>query len=160
LFLSGWRKRSLGDVGARLNGSAEPRWERLSQPDPPTHYQGRADLSNRQKSGALGDCGRIILPPSPRKGRQDKPRKPVFPSVCRGSAITSHSAQPRHRVPHRYRGECERATWCDKRARVCVVAAGSIGLVLSRKFWRRPEVVHQVEPELGPGETSIAAAPM
>jgi len=43
---------------------------------------------------------------------------------------------------------------------VCVVAAGSIGLVLSRKFWRRPEVVHQVEPELVPGETSIAAAPM
>ena len=43
---------------------------------------------------------------------------------------------------------------------VCVVAAGSIGLVLSRKFWRRPEVVHQAEPELVPGETSIAAAPM
>jgi predicted lysophospholipase L1 biosynthesis ABC-type transport system permease subunit len=40
----------------------------------------------------------------------------------------------------------------------CVVAAGSIGLVLSRKLWRRPEVVHQ--PELVPGETSIAAAPM
>ncbi len=43
---------------------------------------------------------------------------------------------------------------------VCVVAAGSIGLVLSRKFSRRPEVVHQAEPELVPGETSIAAAPM
>jgi len=43
---------------------------------------------------------------------------------------------------------------------VCVVAAGSIGLVLSRKFWRRPKVVHQAEPELVPGETSIAAAPM
>ena len=42
---------------------------------------------------------------------------------------------------------------------VCAVA-GSIGLVLSRKFWRRPEVVHQAEPELVPGETSIAAVPM
>jgi hypothetical protein len=43
---------------------------------------------------------------------------------------------------------------------VCAVAAGSIGLVLSRKFWQRPEVVDQAEPELVPGETSIAAAPM
>jgi hypothetical protein len=43
---------------------------------------------------------------------------------------------------------------------VCAVAAGSIGLVLSRKFWRRPAVVDQAEPELVPGETSIAAAPM
>jgi predicted DNA repair protein MutK len=42
----------------------------------------------------------------------------------------------------------------------CAVAAGSIGLVLSRKLWRRPEVVDQAEPELVPGETSIAAAPM
>jgi predicted DNA repair protein MutK len=42
---------------------------------------------------------------------------------------------------------------------VCVAAAGSIGLVMSRKFWRRSEVVHQAEPELVPGETSIAAAP-
>ena len=43
---------------------------------------------------------------------------------------------------------------------VCAVAAGSIGLVLSRKFWRRSEVVDQAEPELVPGETSIAAVPM
>ena len=43
---------------------------------------------------------------------------------------------------------------------VCAVAAGGIGLVLSRKFWRRPEVMDQAEPELVPGETSIAAAPM
>jgi len=43
---------------------------------------------------------------------------------------------------------------------VCAVAAGSIGLVLSRKFWRRPAVAHQAEPEFVPGETSIAAAPM
>jgi hypothetical protein len=43
---------------------------------------------------------------------------------------------------------------------VCAVAAGSIGLVLFRKFWRRPKVAHQSEPELVPGETSIAAAPM
>jgi hypothetical protein len=43
---------------------------------------------------------------------------------------------------------------------VCAVAAGSIGLVLSRKFWRRPEMVDQAEPELVAGETSIAAAPM
>jgi hypothetical protein len=43
---------------------------------------------------------------------------------------------------------------------VCAVVAGSIGLVMSRKFWRRPEVVDQAEPELVPGETSIAAAPM
>jgi hypothetical protein len=35
---------------------------------------------------------------------------------------------------------------------VCAVAAGGIGLVLSRKFWRRPEVGLQSEP--------IAAAPM
>jgi hypothetical protein len=41
----------------------------------------------------------------------------------------------------------------------CAVAAGGIGLVLSRKFWRRPEVVLQSEPELVAGETSIAAAP-
>jgi hypothetical protein len=43
---------------------------------------------------------------------------------------------------------------------VCAVAAAVIGLVLSRKFWRRLEVVHQSKPELVPGETSIAAAPM
>src|SRR5262249_3881687 len=43
---------------------------------------------------------------------------------------------------------------------VCAVAAGGIGLVLSRKFWRHPAVVHQAEPESVPGETSIAAAPM
>jgi hypothetical protein len=43
---------------------------------------------------------------------------------------------------------------------VCAVAAGGIGLVLSRKFWRRREVVQQSKPELVPGETSIAAAPM
>ena len=43
---------------------------------------------------------------------------------------------------------------------VCAVAAGSIGLVPFRKFWRRPNVVHQSEPELVPGEPSIAAAPM
>jgi hypothetical protein len=36
---------------------------------------------------------------------------------------------------------------------VCAVAAGGIGLVLSRKFWRR----HQSKPELVPGETPIAA---
>ena len=43
---------------------------------------------------------------------------------------------------------------------VCAVAAGGIGLVLSRKFWRRLAVVRQAEPDLVPGETSIAAAPM
>jgi uncharacterized membrane protein len=43
---------------------------------------------------------------------------------------------------------------------VFAVAAGGIGLVLSRKFWRRPEVMDQAEPELVPGETSIAAAPI
>ena len=43
---------------------------------------------------------------------------------------------------------------------VCGVAVGGIGLVLSRKFWRRPKVVSQSEPELVPAETSIAAAPM
>jgi len=43
---------------------------------------------------------------------------------------------------------------------VCPVAAGGIGLALCRKFWRRGEVVHQSKPELVPGETSIAAAPM
>jgi len=43
---------------------------------------------------------------------------------------------------------------------VCAVAAGSIGLVLARKFWRRAAVVHQAEPEWVSGETSIAAAPM
>jgi hypothetical protein len=42
---------------------------------------------------------------------------------------------------------------------VCAVAAG-IGLVLFRRFWRRPEVVHQSEPEPLSGNTSIAAAPM
>jgi hypothetical protein len=42
---------------------------------------------------------------------------------------------------------------------VCAVAAGGIGLLLSRKFWRRPDVVDQGEPELVPG-TPIAAAPM
>src|SRR5436189_127333 len=39
---------------------------------------------------------------------------------------------------------------------VCAVAAGSIGLMLFRKFWRRPNVVHLSEPELVPGEPSIA----
>ena len=43
---------------------------------------------------------------------------------------------------------------------VCAVAAAGIGLVLHRKFWRRPNLVHQSEPELVPGDTSIAAAPM
>jgi hypothetical protein len=43
---------------------------------------------------------------------------------------------------------------------VCAVAAGGIGLVLSRKFWRRPKVVSQSGPELVPEEMSIAAAPM
>ena len=43
---------------------------------------------------------------------------------------------------------------------VCAVAAGGIGLVLSRKFWQRLNVAHQSEPELVPGDTSIAAAPM
>jgi predicted DNA repair protein MutK len=43
---------------------------------------------------------------------------------------------------------------------VFAVAAGSIGLVLSRKFWRRGEVVKQPQPEMVPAETSIAAAPM
>ena len=43
---------------------------------------------------------------------------------------------------------------------VCAVAAGGIGLVLCRKFRRRPEVVRQSESEPVPGETSIAAAPM
>jgi hypothetical protein len=43
---------------------------------------------------------------------------------------------------------------------VCAAAAGGIGLVLSRKFWRRPQVVCQSKPELVPGETSLAAAPM
>jgi len=36
---------------------------------------------------------------------------------------------------------------------VCAVVASGIGLVLSRKFWRR----HQSKPELVDGETSIAA---
>jgi len=36
---------------------------------------------------------------------------------------------------------------------VCAVAAGGIGLILSRKFWRR----HESKPELVAGETSIAA---
>jgi hypothetical protein len=43
---------------------------------------------------------------------------------------------------------------------VCAVAAGGIGLVLSRKFWRRRQIVRQSDPEMVPGETSIAAAPM
>jgi hypothetical protein len=43
---------------------------------------------------------------------------------------------------------------------VCAVAAGGIGLVLSRKYWRRPQVAHQSKPELVPGETSVAAASM
>ena len=42
---------------------------------------------------------------------------------------------------------------------ICAVATG-IGLVLSRKRWRRPQVVHQSEPEPVFGNTSIAAAPM
>ena len=41
----------------------------------------------------------------------------------------------------------------------CAVAGG-IGLVLCRKFWRRPEIVRQSEPKLVPEETSVAAAPM
>ena len=43
---------------------------------------------------------------------------------------------------------------------VCAVVASGIGLVLSRKFWRRPEVVHQSKLEPVPGKTSVAAAPM
>jgi hypothetical protein len=43
---------------------------------------------------------------------------------------------------------------------VCVVAAGGIGLVLSRKFWRRPWVLRQLKPEPVPGNTAIAPAPM
>jgi hypothetical protein len=43
---------------------------------------------------------------------------------------------------------------------VCAVAAGGIGLVLSRRLWRRPKVVHQAEPEPVSGNTSIAAAAM
>ena len=43
---------------------------------------------------------------------------------------------------------------------VCAVAAGGIGLVLSRKFWRRPQAMHQSKLELVPGETSIAPASM
>jgi hypothetical protein len=43
---------------------------------------------------------------------------------------------------------------------VCAVAAGGIGLVLSRRLWRRPKVVHQPEPEPVSGNTSIAAAAM
>ena len=43
---------------------------------------------------------------------------------------------------------------------VCAVAASGIGLVLSRRFWRRPQVVHQSEPEPVSGKTAIAAAPM
>jgi len=39
---------------------------------------------------------------------------------------------------------------------VCAVAAGGIGLVLARKFWQR----HQSKPQVVPGETSIAAAPL
>jgi len=43
---------------------------------------------------------------------------------------------------------------------VCVVAAGGFGLVLVRKFWRRPAVMLQAELEPVPGEASIAGAPM
>ena len=43
---------------------------------------------------------------------------------------------------------------------VFAVAAGTIGLVLSRKFWRNPEGVLQSESELVSGETSIAAPQM
>jgi hypothetical protein len=43
---------------------------------------------------------------------------------------------------------------------VCAVAAGGIGLVLSRTFWQGHKVAHQSGPELVPGDTSIAAAPM
>ena len=43
---------------------------------------------------------------------------------------------------------------------VCAVAAGSIGLILSHKFWQRHKLAHQSEPELVPGDTTIAAAPM
>ena len=43
---------------------------------------------------------------------------------------------------------------------VCAVAASGIGLVLSRRFWRRPQVLRQLKPEPVPGETSIAPAPM
>src|SRR5262249_5384682 len=43
---------------------------------------------------------------------------------------------------------------------VCALAAGGIGLVLYRKFWRRPEVVYQSESEPVSGKTSIAPAPM
>jgi hypothetical protein len=43
---------------------------------------------------------------------------------------------------------------------VCAVAVGGAGLVLSRKFWRHPEVVHQSEPEPVSGKTSIAVVPM
>ena len=43
---------------------------------------------------------------------------------------------------------------------VWAITAGGIGLVLSRKFWQRHKVAHQSEPELVPGDTSIAAAPM
>jgi hypothetical protein len=48
----------------------------------------------------------------------------------------------------------------DGTSAVCVVAAGGIGLVLFRKFWRRPKVVRQSEPEPVSGNTSVAAAPM
>ena len=43
---------------------------------------------------------------------------------------------------------------------ICAVAAGGIGLVLYRKFWRRPQVAHQSKPELVPGETSVGATSM
>ena len=39
---------------------------------------------------------------------------------------------------------------------VCAVAAGSIGLMLFRKLWRRPNVVHQSEG--GNYKTPAAAA--
>jgi len=43
---------------------------------------------------------------------------------------------------------------------VWAITAGGIGLVLSRKFWQRHKGARQSEPELVPGDTSIAAAPM
>jgi hypothetical protein len=52
---------------------------------------------------------------------------------------------------------CCRGSSCPP---IGAVAAGGIGLVLSRKFWQRHKVAHQSDPELVPGDTSIAAAPM
>jgi hypothetical protein len=43
---------------------------------------------------------------------------------------------------------------------VCAVVAGGFGLVLVRKFWRRPAVMLQAELEPVAGEPSIAGAPM